>query len=420
LTIPDLKTFLSGIENPESFYDMIRPPGGIRMNVPLLDLQAQYATIKDKVRAAVDGVLESQRFILGEHVSALEKEIASYCNVPYAVGVASGTDALLLSLKALGVGPGDAVVTVPFTFFATAGVVVNLGARPIFVDIEETGFEMDPEKLSSFLARECTVNQSTREIVHKSSNAIIKAIVPVHLYGQCADMDEILAIARQYRLPVVEDACQAIGATFKNQMAGAIGDLGCFSFFPSKNLGGAGDGGMVITSNQQLADRVRLLRTHGGHPKYFHSIVGFNSRLDELQAAILRAKLPYLQGWSNARRENAERYGRDFQSSAFLPWITPPTVLPHRSHIYHQYVIRCKMRDPLQAFLKEKGIGTEIYYPISLHEQECFRSLGYHAADFPRSHAASKDTLALPIYPELSDAQRRYVVECIAAFYEGK
>jgi dTDP-4-amino-4,6-dideoxygalactose transaminase len=390
------------------------------MNVSLLDLQAQYATIKDKVRAAVDEVLESQRFILGEQVSALEKEIADYCNVPFAVGVASGTDALLLSLKALGVGPGDAVVTVPFTFFATAGVVVNLGARPIFVDIEETGFEMDPAKLSSFLARECTFNMSARKIIHKSSNTIIKAIVPVHLYGQCADMDEISAIAQRYYLPVVEDACQAIGAMYKNRKAGAIGDLGCFSFFPSKNLGGAGDGGMVITSNQQLADRVRLLRTHGGHPKYFHSIVGFNSRLDELQAAILRVKLPYLQDWSNARRENAERYERDFQSAGLLSWLKPPTILPDRSHIFHQYVIRCKMRDPLQAFLKEKGIGTEIYYPVSLHEQECFRSLGYGAADLPRSHAASKETLALPIYPELSDARRRYVVECIAEFYKVK
>jgi dTDP-4-amino-4,6-dideoxygalactose transaminase len=387
------------------------------MNVPLLDLQAQYATIKDKVRAAVEEVLESQRFILGAQVSALEKEIASYCDVPFAVGVASGTDALLLSLKALGVGPGDAVVTVPYTFFATAGVIVNLGARPIFVDIEETGFEMDPGKLSLFLARECTINLNTRKTIHKSSNAIIKAIIPVHLYGQCADMDEILAIARSYSLPIVEDACQAIGATYKNRKAGAIGDLGCFSFFPSKNLGGAGDGGMIITSDQQLADRARLLRMHGAHPKYFHSIVGFNSRLDELQAAILRVKLPYLQDWSNARRENAERYGKDFQSAGLRSSITLPAILPDRSHIFNQYVIRCKMRDSLQSFLKEEGIGTEIYYPVSLHEQECFRTLGYSAADLPRSHAASKETLALPVYPELSDAQRRHVVDRVAAFY---
>jgi dTDP-4-amino-4,6-dideoxygalactose transaminase len=390
------------------------------MNVPLLDLKAQYATIKDKVRAAVDEVMESQRFILGVHVSALEEEIASYCNVPFAVGVASGTDALLLSLKALGIGPGDAVVTVPFTFFATAGAVVNLGARPIFVDIEETGFEMDPEKLSSFFARECTFTPSSRRTVHKSSKAVIKAIAPVHLYGQCADMDEIVSVAQRYHLPIVEDACQAIGATYKGRKAGAIGDLGCFSFFPSKNLGGAGDGGMVITSNRQLADRVRLLRTHGSHPKYVHSIVGFNSRLDELQAAILRVKLPYLQEWSDARCENAMRYRKDFETADLLTLIKPPTILPDRSHIFHQYVIRCKMRDQLCESLKAEGIGTEIYYPIPLHEQECFQSLGYSAADLPRSHAASKETLALPIYPELTEAQRRHVVDCIAAFYRRK
>jgi dTDP-4-amino-4,6-dideoxygalactose transaminase len=390
------------------------------MNVPLLDLQAQYATIKDKVRAAVDSVFESQRFILGAQVTALEEEIAKFCRVPFAVGVASGTDALLLSLKALGVGPGDAVVTVPFTFFATAGTIVNLGARPVFVDIEATGFEMDPERLSDFFSRECTVSPATGKTVHKASNATIKAIVPVHLYGQCVDMDEITAIAQRYNAPVVEDACQAIGATYKGRNAGTMGDLGCFSFFPSKNLGGAGDGGMVVSSNPQLADRVRLLRTHGAHQKYLHSVVGFNSRLDELQAAVLRVKLPYLHQWSSARRENAVRYGDDFRVAGLCPVITLPEVLPDRSHIFHQYVIRCKMRDDLQAFLRAEGIGTEIYYPVSLHEQECFRSLGYSAADLPASHAASKETLALPIYPELSDAQRQHVVSSIAAFYRGR
>jgi dTDP-4-amino-4,6-dideoxygalactose transaminase len=389
------------------------------MNVPLLDLQAQYATIKDKVRAAVDGILESQKFVLGAQVSALEEEIAKFCGVPFAVGVASGTDALLISLKALGVGPGDAVITVPFTFFATAGVVVNLGARPIFVDIEESGFNMDPRKLSAFLERECTYNLTTRKTVHKSSNTTIKAIVPVHLYGQCADMDDILAIAQRHGLPVVEDACQAIGATYKDRKAGSIGNLGCFSFFPSKNLGGAGDGGMIVTSNRQLADRVRLLRTHGMHPKYYHAIVGFNSRLDELQAAVLRVKLPYLQEWSEARRQNASKYGSDFLASGLHPYVTPPTVFPNRSHIFHQYVIRCDNRDELQASLKAAGIGTEIYYPVSLHEQECFRYLGYDAGDLSCAHNASKETLALPIYPELSDDQRRYVVSSIAAFYKG-
>jgi dTDP-4-amino-4,6-dideoxygalactose transaminase len=387
------------------------------MNVPLLDLQAQYATIKDKVRAAVDEVLGSQRFVLGAQVSALEEEIAKLCEVPFAVGVASGTDALLLSLKALGVGPGDSVVTVPFTFFATAGAVVNLGARPIFVDIEPAGFEMDPEKLSSFLARECTFNPAEKKIVHKVSGTTVKAIVPVHLYGQCADMDEILEVARRYDIPVVEDACQAVGATYKGRKAGAMGDLGCFSFFPSKNLGGAGDGGMVVTSNPQLAERVRLLRTHGAHPKYFHAIVGFNSRLDELQAAILRVKLPYLQEWSEARSENALNYIKDFAAADLLSCVTPPVVLPSRTHIYHQFVIRCRKRDALLQFLKAAGIGTEIYYPVSLHEQECFRYLGYAAKDMPHSYTASKETLALPIYPELSDEQRGHVVKSIAEFF---
>jgi dTDP-4-amino-4,6-dideoxygalactose transaminase len=390
------------------------------MNVPLLDLQAQYATIKDKVRAAVDSVFESQRFIMGAQVAALEEEIAKFCNVPFAVGVASGTDALLLSLKALGVGPGDAVVTVPFTFFATAGAVVNLGARPVFVDIEATGFEMDPERLADFFSRECIFSPTARKTVHKGSNATIKAIIPVHLYGQCVDMDEIMAVAQRYNVPVIEDACQAIGATYKGRNAGTMGDLGCFSFFPSKNLGGAGDGGMVVSSNPQLADRVRLLRTHGAHQKYLHSVVGFNSRLDELQAAVLRVKLPYLHQWSGARRANAARYEDDLRVAGLLSRITPPEVLPDRSHIFHQYVIRCKMRDDLQAFLRAEGIGTEIYYPVSLHEQECFRSLGYSAADLPASHAASKETLALPIYPELSDAQRQHVVRSMAEFYRRR
>lgn len=390
------------------------------MNVPLLDLQAQYATIKDEVQEAVNEVLSSQRFILGAHVAALEKEIAGFCGVPFAAGVASGTDALLLSLKALGVGSGDAVVTVPFTFFATAGVIVNLGARPLFVDIEETAFNMDPESLSTLLTQECSVDPASKKLVHKESGAVVKAVVPVHLYGQCADMDRILDIARRFGLPVVEDACQAIGATYRGRSAGSMGDLGCFSFFPSKNLGGAGDGGMVITSNPQLAQRVRLLRTHGMEPRYFHSIVGFNSRLDELQAAILRVKLPHLKAWSQARARNASLYGEDWKAAGLLPFIKPPVVLPDRSHIFHQYVIRCKDRDALQASLRSAGIGTEIYYPVSLHEQECFQYLGYSAGDLPRSHAAANEVLALPVYPELTDAQRRHVVDAIAAFYRSR
>ncbi len=390
------------------------------MEVPLLDLQAQYAAIGDKIRALVDEVLSSQRFILGTHVSALEEEIAAYCGVPCAVGVASGTDALLLSLKALGVGPGDAVVTVPFTFFATAGVIANLGARPLFVDIEDAGFNMDPDRLLSFLSRECVFNRTSGELVHRASSTTVKAIMPVHLYGQCANMAEILDLAQRYGLPVVEDACQALGATYHGRFAGSMGDLGCFSFFPSKNLGGAGDGGMIITSNRQLAGRARLLRTHGMQPKYFHSIVGFNSRLDEIQAAILRVKLPHLAAWSEARRQNALRYGKEFEAAGLLSCVIPPVVLPNRTHIFHQYVVRCKMRDELKASLESAGIGTEIYYPVSLHEQECFRHLGYCAADMPRSHAASNEVLALPAYPELSEEQRQWVVNAVAAFYRPR
>ena len=387
------------------------------MNVPLLDLQAQYETVKDKIKPVIDEIFETQRFILGAHGVALEEEIARYCGVPYAIGVASGTDALLLSMKALGVGQGDAVITTPFTFFATAGAIVNLGARPIFVDIEAAGFEMDTEALSSFLKKECEYVPAARATVHTASNLTIKAILPVHLYGQCADMDEILAIADRFNLPVIEDACQAIGASYKGKKAGALGTFGCFSFFPSKNLGGAGDGGMVVTEDKELADRVRLLRGHGAHHRYYHDIVGFNSRLDELQAAVLRVKLPYLDGWAKMRLEHAVKYAEAFQSAGLMDDVTPPTILPDRSHIFHQYVIRAKRRDELQAFLKEAGIGCEVYYPVSLHEQACFRNLGYAAEDLPRSAAAAREVLALPVYPELTDEQRNRVVDRIAAFY---
>lgn len=387
------------------------------MDVPLLDLKAQYAAIREKVRAAVDDVLDDQRFILGPRVAALEQEVAKFCGVPHAVAVASGTDALLLSLKALGVGPGDSVVTVPFTFFATAGAIVNLGARPLFVDIDESTFNMDPEWLTRFLARGCTFNLTVQKLVHTSSNTTIKALLPVHLYGQCADMDEILQIARRYRLPVVEDACQAIGARYGDRCAGTMGDFGCFSFFPSKNLGGAGDGGMVMASSEELAARVRLLRAHGAKPKYYHAVVGFNSRLDEIQAAILRVKLEYLEGWSQARNRNAVIYEEQFQAAGLLNQVRLPVTAAGRTHIYHQYVIRCRKRDDLQAFLKSRGIGTEIYYPLSLHEQECFRYLGYSPVDLPRSRAAAREVLALPIYPELTREQISYVVGAIAEFH---
>jgi len=387
------------------------------MNVPLLDLRAQYATIRERVHAAVDGVLESQRFILGPEVSRLEEEVAHYLGVSHAVGLASGTDALLLSLKALGVEPGDSVITVPYTFFATAGTIWNLGARPLFVDIEESSYNMDPGCLAGLLERECTCTGDVRRLVHKPSETTVKAIVPVHLYGQCADMDEIREIARHFHLPIVEDACQAIGARYHEKCAGSFGEYGCFSFFPSKNLGAAGDGGMVVTCDEALAQRVRLLRTHGAQPKYFHSVVGYNSRLDEIQAAILRVKLDYLDEWTRARQRNAACYEEDLRTAGLLTRVVTPGIRAGRNHIFHQYVIRCQKRSELQEFLRTQGVGTEIYYPRALHEQECFRPLGYQPSDFPRSRRAAQETLALPIYPELTDEQRHYVVDSIGAFY---
>ncbi len=387
------------------------------MQVPLLDLKAQYASIRSEVRSAVDEVFESQRFILGPQVSALETEIARYCGVPGAVGLASGTDALLLSMRAVGVGRDDAVVTVPYTFFATAGAVVNLGARPLFVDIEPGGFNMDPGRLLDLLQKECPFDSVARKLVHRRSGSVIKAIVPVHLYGQCAAMDDILEIAHRYEIPVVEDACQALGAKHHDRFAGSMGDLGCFSFFPSKNLGGAGDGGMVISRNEDLAARVRLLRNHGMQPKYFHATVGFNSRLDEIQAAVLRVKLRRLELWNAARQRNAAAYDAEFNASGLGALVRTPPVLPGKRHIFHQYVIRCQKRDELRSALQGKGIGCEIYYPLSLHHQECFGNLGYGDADFPRSDEAAAQVLALPIYPELTVEQLKYVVGCIADFY---
>jgi dTDP-4-amino-4,6-dideoxygalactose transaminase len=387
------------------------------MEVPLLDLKAQYAGIRDQVRAAVDEVFESQRFILGANVAALETEMARYCGVPHAVGLASGSDALLLSLKALGVGPGDAVVTVSYTFFATAGAIVNLGARPLFVDIEPAGFNLDPDRLQSFLEKDCSFDTRGPKLVHRDSGAVVKAIVPVHIYGQCTAMDEILAVAARFKLPVIEDACQAVGAKYRDQYAGSMGEVGCFSFFPSKNLGGAGDGGMIVSRNEALVAKIRLLRNHGMDPKYYHAMVGFNSRLDEIQAAVLRVKLRHLEAWIDARRRNAADYDALFQQSGLTRCITTPMILPHRRHIFHQYVIRTEKRDELRAALQRRGVGTEIYYPVCLHQQECFRGFGFQEPEFAHSSAAALQTLALPIYAELTREQRIYVVQCIAEFF---
>jgi dTDP-4-amino-4,6-dideoxygalactose transaminase len=386
------------------------------MRVPLLDLKAQYESIRHEILASIYEVFETQSFILGPQVAALEEEMARLCEVPHAVGVASGTDALLLSLKALGAGPGDSVVTTPFTFFATAGAITNLGARPLFVDIDDSSFNMDPEALRQALEEECAADSSGK-LFHKASATTVKAVLPVHLFGQCADMVQILLAAKEFGLPVVEDSCQSVRARYAGKPAGGMGDLGCFSFFPSKNLSGAGDGGMVVSRSSELAGSVRLLRTHGAEPRYIHKIVGFNSRLDEIQAAVVRIKLRHLETWTRARQLVAQRYVKEFEGSGLSDKVRLPAILPDRDHVFHQFVVRCHQRDKLQVFLRERNIDTEIYYPLPLHEQECFGHLGYPPTAFPRAHAAAQEVLALPIYPELTGDQITHVVSSIADFY---
>lgn len=364
--------------------------------VPLLDLKAQYATLRDEIHAAMDRVVESQHFILGPEVEALEQEVAAYSQCAYGIGVSSGTDALLVALMALEIGPGDEVITTPYTFFATAGCIARLGAKPVFVDIDPRTYNIDSTRI------EAAVTPRT------------KAIMPVHLFGQMADMDPIMAIAARHNLAVIEDAAQAIGAEYKGRRAGSIGHLGCFSFFPSKNLGGFGDGGMVVSNDPALADRVRLLRGHGARPKYHHQVVGGNFRLDALQAGVLRVKLRHLDDWTAARQRNAARYRQLFAATGLtgveLPWESGDG-----RHIYNQFVIRLALRDSLMAHLKARQIGHEVYYPLSLHQQACFAGLGHGTGDFPASEAAALETVAIPIYPELTEAQQQVVVDAVVA-----
>jgi len=376
------------------------------MTVPLLDLKAQYAQIKKDIVPVVEEVMDSQLFILGPKVEELERNIAAYSKAAFGVGVSSGSDALLVSLMALDTKPGDEVITTPFTFFATAGTISRLGARPVFVDIDPVTFNIDPRKI------ERAVTKRTR------------AIIPVHLFGQCADMDPILDVARRHGLAVLEDAAQSIGAEYKGRPAGAIGRLGIFSFFPSKNLGGFGDAGMVVTDDQALADKLKTLRMHGEHVRYYHRTVGGNFRIDALQAAILNVKLRYLDGWSARRRENAAAYNRRFQNSGLTGKglvRTPAAVYEaggdRNHHIYNQYTLRVKDRDGLMKHLKDHGVGAAIYYPLPLHLQECFHYLGYRRGDFPQAERAAAEVLALPIYPELTGAQLEAVVEALLAFY---
>jgi dTDP-4-amino-4,6-dideoxygalactose transaminase len=368
--------------------------------VPLLDLKAQHAQIREEVLAAVTRVIDSQKFILGEEVQALEKEIAAYSNAQFAIGCASGSDALLLALMAAGIGHGDRVITTPFTFFATAGAISRLGAIPVFVDIDPDTFNLDPELVKKAI----------------ESHEGIRAIIPVHLFGGCADMDPICAIAESRGVVVIEDAAQAIGAEYKGRRAGSLGQMGCFSFFPSKNLGGYGDGGMVTTNDPGLAERLKALRVHGCKKKYIHEWVGVNSRLDALQAAVLRVKFRYLDEWSGRRQENADLY-RKLLAEAGAGVIAPQAAPYQTRHIYNQFVIRCRDRNGLQANLKEAGVGTEVYYPLSLHLQKCFANLGYEAGDFPISEKLAGEVLALPVNPEVSGEDIQYICQALAAFY---
>lgn len=379
------------------------------MNVPLLDLKAQYRALQSEIDAAVKAVFDSQYFILGPEVVACEQAVAAYSQATHGCGVSSGTDALLMALMAEDIGPGDEVITTPYTFFATAGSIARTGAHPVFVDIDPETYNLRADQIEA-----CITDKT-------------KAIMVVHLYGLMADMDPIMAIAERHGLPVIEDAAQAIGSEYKGRRAGSIGAYGCFSFFPSKNLGGAGDGGMVITQDEQRAKKLVMLRNHGMAPKYYHAMIGGNFRLDALQAAVINVKLKYLDQWSRSRQANALRYKRLFEEAGIgpdqiqMPWMPPSTDPSYAGtcgcrHIFNQFVIRSANRDALRDHLIGQGIGTEIYYPVPLHMQECFTYLGYKAGDFPEAERAATETLALPIYPELTDEQAAAVVASIRAF----
>lgn len=364
------------------------------MKVSSLDLKRQYESIREEINKAVLEVIASQSFVLGPFVESFEHSIAKYCSVRHAIGVSSGTDAILLALMAAGIKAGDEVITTPFTFFATAGSIARLGAIPVFVDIDPSTYNMDVSKIAPAISKKT------------------KAILPVHLYGQCANMDTILEIAHANGLMVIEDAAQAIGAVYKGKNAGSLGDVGCFSFYPTKNLGGYGDGGLVTTNNDKLAESVKILRVHGSKPKYYHSYIGINGRLDAIQAAVLSVKLKYLNGWSEKRRVIAAYYNEHLKG---LP-IRLPQSEPHNIHIFHQYVIATSKREALMKYLESQGIETAIYYPVPLHLQECFEYLGYKKGALPESERASNETLALPVFPEITQEEQDYVIRHIKNF----
>jgi dTDP-4-amino-4,6-dideoxygalactose transaminase len=371
------------------------------LKVPLIDLKPQHAALREELRAAFERVLDSQQFILGEDVRLLEAEVARYVGTKHAIGCASGSDALLLVMMAFDLAKGDEVITTPFTFFATGSAITRAGGFPRFVDIDPQTCNLDVSKV------EAAITPRTR------------AIMPVHLYGQCVDMTALLEVAAQHDLPVVEDAAQAIGAQYKGQTAGSMGLAGCFSFYPTKNLGAAGDAGIITTDDDELSDRLRRLRVHGGRTEYMHSEVGINSRLDTIQAALLRVKLPHLEKWSEARRQHSAFYSQLLREADLADLVAPLEVLPDARHIFHQYVVRVAdgRRDELMEYLRGRGIGSKVYYPVPLHLQECFKGLGYRTGDFPEAERAAASTLALPLFPELNREQQHYVVDTIRHFF---
>jgi dTDP-4-amino-4,6-dideoxygalactose transaminase len=386
------------------------------MEVPLLDLRAQYQQFKSEALEVIAEVCESQQFILGPRVRQLEAQVAHYAGAQHGIGLSSGTDALLIALMALDIGAGDEVITTPYTFFATAGVVARLGARPVFCDIRPQDFNINPQAVRAFLEQQC--ERRGERLVNRATGGHVRALIPVHLYGQMADMPALMAIAQEYGLSIIEDAAQAIGSELADgRRAGGIGDIGCFSFFPTKNLGAFGDAGMCVANDDALAGRLTILRVHGGEPKYYHSVVGGNFRIDELQAAVLLVKLPLLDDWTAGRQRNAAVYAQLFADAGLDDVVTLPVVTEGYRHIFNQFVIRTPRRDELRAYLGSHKVGTEIYYPVPLHQQECFAYLGHRREDFPESARAAEETLALPIYPELRPEQLVRVVALIARFF---
>jgi dTDP-4-amino-4,6-dideoxygalactose transaminase len=386
------------------------------MKIPVLDLSPQIAAHRGEIMDAIEAVVDSGGFVLGPRVAELEEAIASYVGSRHAIGVASGSDALLIALMALHIGPDDAVITTPYTFFATAGAIWRVGALPIFVDIRPDSFNIDAAPVAEYLEEGCEEDARTGFRRDRASGRLVRAIIPVHLFGQCAEMDAIMGLAEKHNVAVIEDAAQALGAACNGRRAGSIGRIGCLSFYPTKNLGGFGDGGMITTSDDAVAKVCRVIRVHGSEPKYYHSRVGINSRLDAVQAAVLLVGLNHLDEWAAMRREHARAYTESLQDT---PGLKAPQILPGNRHVFNQYVIRSDRRDALRSFLADRGIGSEIYYPLSLHMQECFATLGHRAGAFPESERACVESLAIPMFPYLTVEQRTTVIDAIREFQES-